>query len=255
VLAAGDSRCRSRPGRCPTPSSPRSPRRCARSTPRQAWRLAHWELERDGVTHRRFFNVTGLIGLRVEDEQVFDDTHALILDLVRENLVDGLRVDHVDGLADPGAYLSRLRAAIGPDLPIWVEKILMEDETLPPWPVQGTTGYEAGAAIARVLTDRAGLAKLDALWREATGEARDWPEMLAEAKAQVIRQDLAAELAQLRRLAQAAAAASGEVEAGDEALREAVLALLVEMPRYRTYLETDDFDRRREDLRRMDAAL
>ncbi|EYD75217.1 Malto-oligosyltrehalose synthase [Rubellimicrobium mesophilum DSM 19309] len=68
---------------------------------RQAWRLAHWELERDGVTHRRFFNVTGLIGMRVEDEQVFEDTHALILDLVRGGWIQGLRVDHVDGLADP----------------------------------------------------------------------------------------------------------------------------------------------------------
>ena len=85
---------------------------------RQAWRLAHWELERDGVTHRRFFNVTGLIGMRVEDEQVFEDTHALILDLVRGGWVQGIRVDHVDGLADPGTYLQRLRAAVAAKAPI-----------------------------------------------------------------------------------------------------------------------------------------
>jgi (1->4)-alpha-D-glucan 1-alpha-D-glucosylmutase len=205
---------------------------------RQAWRLAHWELERDGVTHRRFFNVTGLIGMRVEDERVFDDTHALVLDLIREGSVDALRVDHVDGLADPGAYLARLRDAAG--VPVWVEKILMEDETLSPWPVEGTTGYEAGAAIARVLTDAGGLQRLDALWRAETGEARDWPAILREAKGQVLRQDLAAELGALRRLAGAALEADGtaEIEAGEEALREAVIALLVEMPRYRTYLET-----------------
>lgn len=207
---------------------------------RQAWRLAHWELERDGVTHRRFFNVTGLIGMRVEDERVFDDTHALILELIREGSVDALRVDHVDGLADPGAYLARLRDAAG--VPVWVEKILMGDEALPAWPVEGTTGYEAGAAIARVLTDAAGLRRLDALWRAETGEARDWPAMLAEAKGQVLSQDLAAELGALRRLAQGALDADGAaaIEAGEEALREAVIALLVEMPRYRTYLEAGE---------------
>jgi (1->4)-alpha-D-glucan 1-alpha-D-glucosylmutase len=220
---------------------------------RQAWRLAHWELERDGVTHRRFFNVTGLIGMRVEDPQVFEDTHALALDLVRGGWVQGLRVDHVDGLADPTEYLRRLRGEVG-DCPIWIEKILVGDERLPRWPVEGTTGYEACAALTRVLTDRAGLQRLDALWREATGESRDWPEVLAAAKAQVIRQDLAAELAQLKNLAMAAAASSGEVEAGEEALREAVLSLLVEIPRYRTYLESDDPDRRSEDLRLLDEA-
>ncbi|MBP1806409.1 malto-oligosyltrehalose synthase [Rubellimicrobium aerolatum] len=219
---------------------------------RQAWRLAHWELERDGVTHRRFFNVTGLIGMRVEDPQVFDDTHALTFDLVRAGLVDALRVDHVDGLADPGAYLSRLREEAG-ECPIWIEKILVGDETLPDWPIDGTTGYECCAAIVRVLTDPKGLARIDALWREETGEDRDWPQVLAEAKAQVIRQDLAAELAQLKNLAMAAAQASGEVEAGEEALREAVLALLVQMPRYRTYLESDDPARRAEDAGLLDA--
>jgi (1->4)-alpha-D-glucan 1-alpha-D-glucosylmutase len=120
--------------------------------------------------------------------------------------------------------------------------------------VEGTTGYEACAALARVLTDRTGLAQLDALWRRETGETRDWPEVLAAAKAQVIRQDLAAELAQLKNLAMAAAERSGEVEAGEEALREAVLALLIQVPRYRTYLEAPDEARRAEDLRLMDAA-
>jgi (1->4)-alpha-D-glucan 1-alpha-D-glucosylmutase len=220
---------------------------------RQPWRLAHWELERDGITHRRFFNVTGLIGMRVEEEQVFEDTHALILDLVEKGLVQGLRVDHVDGLADPGAYLARL-AQRAPGCPVWVEKILVGDEALPPWPVEGTTGYEAGAAIARALTDADGLARLDALWRDATGEDRPWEAVLAEAKGQVIRQVLSAELAQLKDLALAAAAASGEVEAGEEALREAVLALLLEIPRYRTYLEAPEGPRRAEDVGLLDAA-
>lgn len=215
---------------------------------RQSWRLTHWELERDGVTHRRFFNVTGLIGMRVEDPAVFDDTHALILELVRSGEVQGLRVDHVDGLAEPGAYLARLRAAVG-DLPVWIEKILMADEVLAPWPVEGTSGYESGAAIARVLADPVGLARLDAIWCLETDEARSWAEVLVEAKGQVIRQDLAAELHQLRILAAACAEASPEIEAGEETLREAILALLVAMPRYRTYLE----ERRPDDLLLLDA--
>jgi (1->4)-alpha-D-glucan 1-alpha-D-glucosylmutase len=162
-------------------------------------------------------------------------------------------VDHVDGLADPAEYLHRLREAVG-DTPVWVEKILVGEESLPRWPVEGTTGYEACAALTRVLTHGAGLAQLDDLWRRETSETRDWPEVLTAAKAQVIRQDLAAELAQLKNLAMAAAEASGEVEAGEEALREAVLALLIEIPRYRTYLESPDEDRRAKDLRLMDDA-
>jgi len=97
----------------------------------QHWRLVHHVLERDGITHRRFFNVTDLIGMRVEDGTVFDDTHALILELVRSGQVQGLRVDHVDGLADPAGYLERLAEAL-PGTPVWVEKILTGDEALRP---------------------------------------------------------------------------------------------------------------------------
>jgi (1->4)-alpha-D-glucan 1-alpha-D-glucosylmutase len=253
VLRAGEVEVPLSPGPLSNAELAQEPEALRALHARQAWRLAHWELERDGVTHRRFFNVTGLIGMRVEDPQVFEDTHALTVELVRAGLVQGIRVDHVDGLADPTEYLERLRAAVG-DCPLWIEKILVGEEDLPRWPIEGTTGYESCAAITRVLTDRPGLAKLDALWRRETNEARDWPQVLAEAKAQVIRQDLAAELAQLKNLAMAAAAASGEVEAGEEALREAVLGLLVQVPRYRTYLESFDEDRRAEDLRLMDAA-
>ncbi len=79
----------------------------------QNWRLTHWEYERDGVTHRRFFNVTGLIGMRVEDPQVFEDMHALLFELIEAGEVQGIRIDHIDGLADPAAYLRQLRARVG----------------------------------------------------------------------------------------------------------------------------------------------
>ena len=203
---------------------------------RQHWRLVQSDMERDSITHRRFFNVTSLIGMRVEDPAVFDDTHALILDLVRAGLVHGLRVDHVDGLADPAAYLDRLHKAV-PDTPIWVEKILVGDEAMPPgWPVLGSTGYEAARLIARLLTDPQGIERLDALWREATGIQTGFREELTQAKLAVLDNELAAERRQLRDMAAAATEGSAEVEAGPETLREAVTALLVAMPRYRSYV-------------------
>ncbi|WP_207100428.1 malto-oligosyltrehalose synthase [Paracoccus shandongensis] len=202
----------------------------------QHWRLVHYNQERDGITHRRFFNVTSLIGMRVEDRQVFDDTHALIFDLVRSGLVQGLRVDHIDGLADPATYLDRLHQAL-PDTPVWVEKILVGDETLPPeWETVGTTGYEAARLIARLLTDPAGVEELDRMWRKATGIETAFRAELRQAKLDVLDNELAAERRQLRDMAAAAVKGSPVAEPGPESLREAITALLVAMPRYRSYV-------------------
>ncbi|WP_099911229.1 malto-oligosyltrehalose synthase [Puniceibacterium antarcticum] len=201
----------------------------------QVWRAVHWARERDGVTHRRFFNVTGLIGMRVEEQRVFDDMHALLLELLAEGRVQGIRIDHIDGLADPAGYLVRLRAAVG-ETPFWVEKILTGDERLPDWPVEGTTGYEAAAIIARVLADREGAERLHAAWVDQTGGAATFHEAMETAKGDVIRRDLAAELYQLIGLARVAFAPRADVDPGDEALREAVFALLRAFPRYRTYV-------------------
>ncbi|SMQ58435.1 maltooligosyl trehalose synthase [Devosia lucknowensis] len=203
----------------------------------QHWRLRHWETERDGITHRRFFNVTSLIGMRVEDPDVFAATHKLILKLVRQGLVDGLRVDHIDGLSDPKGYLERLSPAL-PDTPIWVEKILVGQETLDPaWKTVGTTGYEAARLIARLLTDRDGIARIDTHWRNYTGLGENFREALTTAKRDILQFDLSAELHQLVNLADAALADDGSVEAGPEALREAICELLICMPRYRTYVD------------------
>ncbi|MCZ0961210.1 malto-oligosyltrehalose synthase [Paracoccus benzoatiresistens] len=202
----------------------------------QHWRLVHFDQERDGITHRRFFNVTSLIGMRVEDPQVCEDTHSLILELVRSSLVQGLRVDHIDGLADPETYLQWLHAAL-PDTPVWVEKILVGDETLPPeWETVGTTGYEAARLIARMLTDPAGIEALDGLWRQATGIETDFRAELRQAKLDVLDNELAAERRQLADMAAAATKGSPVAEPGPESLREAITALLVAMPRYRSYV-------------------
>lgn len=217
----------------------------------QHWRLVHYELERDGITHRRFFNVTSLIGMRVEDRQVFEDTHGLIFDLVRSGLVQGLRVDHIDGLADPRAYLDRLHEAL-PDTPVWVEKILVGEETLPPdWQTVGTTGYEAARLIARLLTDPAGIGVLDGMWRKATGIDTDFRAELRQAKLDVLDNELAAERRQLRDMAAAAVKGSPVAEPGPESLREAITGLLVAMPRYRSYVTESARPEDRDLLRRV----
>ncbi len=201
---------------------------------RQPWQLVEWQLERDLVTHRRFFSITGLIGMRVEDQAVFDDTHRLIFDLVDAGLVTGLRVDHIDGLADPAEYMRRLRDRAG-DIPIWVEKILTGPERLPDWPIEGTTGYEVAQVLARVLSSDPGTTRLRELYSEATGRTDTFKDILLEAKGEIIRTELAAELHQLIQLADKAAAERGVMQ-GPEQLREAVLQYLIHFPQYRTYL-------------------
>lgn len=201
---------------------------------RQAWRLLPWPMERDSITHRRFFSVTGLIGVRVELPEVFEAVHSTVIDLAEAGLVHGLRVDHVDGLVDPAGYLRRLSERLA-GLPVWVEKILMTGERLPDWPVAGTTGYEAAALIGRMLTDERGFDALDALWRGATGIEGDFHDAVAQAKREVLTDELAAELRRLEDLAVAAAEAEGH-PVGPETLREALTELLVAFPRYRSYI-------------------
>src|SRR5690606_36117776 len=115
--------------------------------------------------------------------RVFDDTHKLILELVHSGAVDGLRIDHVDGLADPEGYLNRLRQLTGPDCYITVEKILGKGEQLPEsWPISGTTGYEFIASLAEVLVDDEKLSALRLAHAQATGHAGDADAALRDAK-------------------------------------------------------------------------
>ncbi len=126
----------------------------------QHWQLGHWRASAERIVHRRFFNIASLIGVRQEDPEVFDFTHRWIVEQVRAGRVQGLRVDHIDGLARPGAYLSRLRHAVG-FVPIWVEKIVKPGEALPAaWPVEGMSGYEFMTPVTQFLTDAEGLAAL-----------------------------------------------------------------------------------------------
>ncbi|MET9963629.1 malto-oligosyltrehalose synthase [Streptomyces sp. NPDC006326] len=194
----------------------------------QWYRPAWWREARTALNYRRFFTISDLIGVRVEDPEVFAATHAKVVELVHGGVVQGLRIDHVDGLADPEEYLRRLRAAVGDGCWIVVEKILARSERLPPtWPVAGTTGYDALYRLDGVFTDPVGAAELARRYREATGAA-DWPRTAERSAREVLTEDLAAELAALER------------RAGPGAAR-AVRELLIAYPAYRPYPGTDGF--------------
>ncbi|HSJ73706.1 MAG TPA: alpha-amylase family glycosyl hydrolase [Miltoncostaeaceae bacterium] len=157
-----------------------------------------FDIDPETGRHRRFFSIDELAGVRQEDPEVFETTHALVLRLVAEGVVDGLRIDHPDGLADPPEYLRRL-AARGVDR-VWVEKILEPGEELPEWPVEGTTGYEFMADATALFVDPAGEGPLTALYAELTGERRPFAQVAAEAKLREARTTFRPEVERLRTL-------------------------------------------------------
>jgi (1->4)-alpha-D-glucan 1-alpha-D-glucosylmutase len=169
--------------------------------------------------YRRFFDIDDLVALRQEDPEVFEATHAKVLELVAEGVVDGLRVDHPDGLADPAGYLRRLRARGARR--VWVEKILEPGEQLRDWPVEGTVGYEFLNDVTALYVDPAGEAALTDLYAQLTGETRTFAEVALEAQVQQATTTFAREVARLRSLL-------------DE---PAVADALAALPVYRTYVE------------------
>ncbi len=204
---------------------------------RQFWRPVHWRSGRDALSARRFFNITELVGVCVEQEEVFALTHRLPLDLLRDGRIDGLRIDHIDGLADPAAYCRRLRAAAGPEALIVVEKILGLDETLPAeWPVDGTTGYERLNQINRLFVSVDGYHTL-APEASVVGEPA---KRLADAKRQLLTESFAAELEQLTEAASILAADDAGMEFAGPTLRAGLTGLLVHFPVYRSYLVGPD---------------
>ncbi|MFE1753651.1 malto-oligosyltrehalose synthase [Streptomyces anandii] len=212
----------------------------------QWYRLAWWRLARTELNYRRFFSISELIGVRVEDPEVFAATHAKVLQLLREGVVDGLRIDHPDGLADPDAYLARLHEAAGGRWTV-VEKILSDGEHLPPsWPVAGTTGYDALRHVDGLFTDPAGAEELLALYRRCaapqTDRGGDWAATVRRAAYKVITHELAAETERLTRVAGRVCATAPDPALHDRApwaLRTALRELLVRLEVYRPYASTD----------------
>jgi (1->4)-alpha-D-glucan 1-alpha-D-glucosylmutase len=197
---------------------------------RQHYELVDWRRADADLNYRRFFAINTLAGLRVEDPVVFDATHELVLRLVREGAVDGLRIDHPDGLADPTGYLDRLAEASGGRWTV-VEKILEPGEELPEsWAAAGTTGYDALAEVDGVLVDPAGEAALTALDTELAGGPVDYARLVHGCKREVTDGMLGSEVNRLVRVI-------GELPGVDvEQEKEAVAELLASFPVYRSYL-------------------
>ncbi|MEU4131432.1 malto-oligosyltrehalose synthase [Streptomyces wuyuanensis] len=206
----------------------------------QWYRLGWWRLARTELNYRRFFTISDLIGVRVEDPEVFAATHAKILELVRDGVVEGLRIDHPDGLADPEGYLLRLDEAAGGCWTV-VEKILTGDERLPAsWPVAGTTGYDALHRVDGLFTDPDGAGELLRQYRDYAAPAGDrggyWGATVRRAAYKVVTHELAAETEALARLAERVCAADTALrDHAPWALRTAIRELLVRMPVYRPY--------------------
>ncbi|HET6182526.1 MAG TPA: malto-oligosyltrehalose synthase [Acetobacteraceae bacterium] len=216
---------------------------------RQHYRLAFWRTAPDEINWRRFFDINDLAGLRTENPDVFEASHATIFRLYAEGLIDGLRVDHVDGLADPRDYCRRLRARLAelapqrpggaPAGPAWivVEKILGEGESLPTdWQVDGTSGYDFMDLASAVLHDAAAAPELGALWASLSGRAAEFHVEETAARREIIDRSFTAQLdTALDALHRVALADLATRDMSRPAIRRALIALLAHFPVYRAY--------------------
>jgi (1->4)-alpha-D-glucan 1-alpha-D-glucosylmutase len=213
---------------------------------RQHYKLGHWRLASSDINYRRFFDVNALAGIRVEDLGTFEAVHRLVKRLIEEGKLQGLRIDHIDGLYDPAQYCQRLRRLIrnaqGTDSPFYtvVEKILGENERLPSFSgVDGTTGYEWLNAITHVLVEAKGLEALDEIWRQISSQSPQLSPVLTAAKRRVLETLLTSEFTVLSRLL--ARIANGHYSTRDysaDSLRQALELYVLHFPVYRTYLTT-----------------
>jgi (1->4)-alpha-D-glucan 1-alpha-D-glucosylmutase len=216
---------------------------------RQNWRPARFSVAADDINYRRFFIVSDLAAIRVERQGAFDHVHQVPLRLVAEGLVDGLRIDHIDGLKDPKAYCRQLRAHCARPIYLVVEKILAPHERLrADWGVDGTTGYEFATAVTQLLTDPKGEAALTRVYHQQAGQQPDLASIERETKLGIIDFEMTAELDALTmRLHRLAGQSRRSADITRNALRTALRAFVGALPVYRTYVddgELDDRDRR-----------
>jgi (1->4)-alpha-D-glucan 1-alpha-D-glucosylmutase len=222
---------------------------------KQAYRLSSWRTATQEINYRRFFDINELAAIRMEDAEVFDATHILVLRLIREGIINGLRLDHVDGLFDPRGYFDRLHQAVGPDRRIYVtvEKILSEGERLPEdWAVHGTTGYDFMTALNSIYVDRGAAREFQKLYGRITGGRRSFKEVVYSSKKLIVETSMASEMHVL-------AHELNRISESDRHYRDFTLISLQEaltevvscFPVYRTYVSANglnEFDKRNIDL-------
>jgi (1->4)-alpha-D-glucan 1-alpha-D-glucosylmutase len=214
----------------------------------QNYRLASWRVANDEINWRRFFDINELAGLRMENPEAFEDVHALVFRLYAEGLIDGVRVDHVDGLSDPAAYCQALRrrlkqlapqrpSSVPHDRPyIVVEKILLRGETLPlAWRCDGTSGYDFMEDVSAVQHDPAAESVLAETWAAISGRAADFEPEEHAARREIIARSFTAQLESCARAFHALAQQQALGDLSRAAIRRALVELLVHFPIYRSY--------------------
>ncbi len=225
-----------------TPGDARSFDDLDRMLVEQAYRLAYWRVATEEINYRRFFDINDLAAVRMENDAVFDDAHALLLEYVNEGRIQGIRLDHTDGLYDPQAYFAKLRAATASKRPyIVAEKILGMGEELPQaWAIDGTTGYDFLVQASGVFVDQTAEKAFTALHSEITGDTRTFAEHVRDAKRSTLRSSLSSELNMLaQRLERIAMRDRRSRDFTLAMLRRAIGETITAFPVYRTYVRPD----------------
>ena len=200
----------------------------------QYYRLCSYTETDHQINFRRFFTVNSLICLNMQREEVFDTFHQLIIELVKEEVFQGLRIDHIDGLYDPAGYLARLRKAAGTECYIVVEKILEKGEEMPRWPIEGNTGYDFLALVNNLLTGTANKDKFNAFYKTLTHDEQPANEQITDKKAYILYHQMAGELDNLTELFLKSKIAPKNKIPRDE-LKQAIAGFLIACPDYRFY--------------------
>ncbi|MDP2354880.1 MAG: malto-oligosyltrehalose synthase [Beijerinckiaceae bacterium] len=223
---------------CGDPRTPESFSALHELLQRQAYRIAHWRVASSETNYRRFFDINSLAGVRVEEGAVFEATHKLIFSLIEDDLVHGLRIDHIDGLADPQMYLELLRARLGPDFYIVVEKILEPGEALPSWPIAGATGYEAMVYLDGIFASSQHERRFTEIYEKIAGYQQEFEIQLRDAKLELLRISFRSELETL--VSDVQRAAQSDLLTSDftlDEIRRAIAEIIAHLPVYRTYID------------------
>ena len=213
----------------------------------QNFRLSFWKVASEEINYRRFFSINDLISLQAEREEVFEQTHQLVLKFVREGVFTGLRIDHIDGLCDPEGYLQRLKDRLG-ETYLLVEKILDPDEPLPDWPMHGTTGYEFMNRVTGVLCRKGNQKAFNRIYGSFTGLDADYEELVYEKKKLIVERYMMGDINNLAHLLKNIASRHRYgIDITMYGLRRSLIEILAFFPVYRSYFnhgKSRDIDRR-----------
>lgn len=215
----------------------------------QNWRVAYFKVAADDINYRRFFNINELAGLRMDEPGLFDITHRMVLRLIEDGTLDGLRIDHIDGLIDPKGYCERLSSSSSKPFYLVVEKILARHERLrEDWPIDGTTGYEFANLMGGLFVDPQGEPAFDRLYAGFIGHGERFEDVVRRSKIRIMESEMASELhVMARKAARIARSNPATADFTANILHQALKETIARFPVYRTYVDggvPSDLDRR-----------